>query len=339
METQNISNIINSVDTLDIDTLHHILTRSEVELSILSLRTPLDKLLKSVLSSDESIVEIYKTCMNTDIKSIINKPETRFDALADQTDAAVDIMYYTMNAASKCNLEMISGKFPIINIQYNDVKEFTIGSSLKSLPEEPVEPTRDAVLFLIKMIISELSELLQTVCEDMNDCRETISRLFGFEIKGIDFGYIDNKRSQFCEWTYNILFTNICECIYSLYGLYGNNLLEICFNEVHNANMRKKDPTTNKFIIRESDGKVIKPKGWVGPDIKRAIRENAQVNMSLCHMKNVTSSFLKNVLVSLSSQINNERGEEDLSEAANIFLLNSNESNILNGFEKMVIDE
>ena len=39
------------------------------------------------------------------------------------------------------------------------------------------------------------------------------------------------------------------------------------FEEVHAANMAKKDPTTGKFIIRESDGKIIKPDGWKEPNI------------------------------------------------------------------------
>ena len=53
----------------------------------------------------------------------------------------------------------------------------------------------------------------------------------------------------------------------------GVNLSKI-FNLVHAANMDKKDPKTGKFIKR-SDGKILKRKGWlppnVGDEIKRQI--------------------------------------------------------------------
>jgi hypothetical protein len=42
------------------------------------------------------------------------------------------------------------------------------------------------------------------------------------------------------------------------------------FDIVHGANMAKRDPATGQFIKRE-DGKIIKPEGWQGPDIKQEI--------------------------------------------------------------------
>lgn len=340
MQYQDISTIMTGIENFNVENLHHVLTRAQVELVILSLRTPLDRLTKSVLDKSEPITEVYKTCMNTDIKSTISKPESRLDALADQTDAAVDIMYYTMNAASKCNLEMTSSLFPAINSQYNDVKEFTVGSAWKPLPEEPIEMTRESVFFLVKMIISELSELLQTVCSDMDDCRETISRLFGFEIKGFDSGYIDGTRNEiFSEWSYSVLLTNICEVLYTMYGNFGNNLLHVVFDEVHAANMRKRDSKTGKFIIRPEDGKVIKPEGWIGPDIKSAIRQNGSLITSLSSLKDTASSLVTDILISLADQIKSEQVEEEMSEAASIFLSTGNETCVTNNFEDMVVDE
>jgi predicted HAD superfamily Cof-like phosphohydrolase len=51
--------------------------------------------------------------------------------------------------------------------------------------------------------------------------------------------------------------------------------LDNVFNEVHNANMNKRDPSTGKFIIR-SDGKVIKPENWKPPNIKRVLFNSYQ---------------------------------------------------------------
>jgi predicted HAD superfamily Cof-like phosphohydrolase len=49
----------------------------------------------------------------------------------------------------------------------------------------------------------------------------------------------------------------------------GVNLSSV-FRLVHGANMAKRDPTTGKFIKRE-DGKIIKPQGWVAPDVEEEL--------------------------------------------------------------------
>jgi predicted HAD superfamily Cof-like phosphohydrolase len=59
----------------------------------------------------------------------------------------------------------------------------------------------------------------------------------------------------------------ICDQLYFIYGtaLALGIPLEACFNAVHDANMAKLGPD-GKPIYRESDGKVQKPEGWVGPE-------------------------------------------------------------------------
>ena len=49
----------------------------------------------------------------------------------------------------------------------------------------------------------------------------------------------------------------------------GVNLSSI-FKLVHDANMAKKDPESGRFLRRE-DGKIIKPAGWVEPNITEEI--------------------------------------------------------------------
>lgn len=46
--------------------------------------------------------------------------------------------------------------------------------------------------------------------------------------------------------------------------------LDKVWDEVQTANMRKVDPSTGKVRYRE-DGKVLKPKDWKEPDIKKAV--------------------------------------------------------------------
>lgn len=47
--------------------------------------------------------------------------------------------------------------------------------------------------------------------------------------------------------------------------------LERVWAEVQRANMAKVDPETGT-VRRREDGKVLKPKGWTPPDIKRALQ-------------------------------------------------------------------
>ena len=46
--------------------------------------------------------------------------------------------------------------------------------------------------------------------------------------------------------------------------------IDATFNEVHRANMDKKDQLTGKFLRRE-DGKIIKPTGWKQPCIDKVL--------------------------------------------------------------------
>lgn len=43
------------------------------------------------------------------------------------------------------------------------------------------------------------------------------------------------------------------------------------FNLVHGANMAKRDPESGKFLKR-ADGKIIKPKGWTAPDVRKELQ-------------------------------------------------------------------
>lgn len=61
----------------------------------------------------------------------------------------------------------------------------------------------------------------------------------------------------------------ISDCLSILY-LCGVDAMDV-FLEVHLANMRKLDE--NGLPIRDKGGKVIKPEGWVAPDIQRVLDE------------------------------------------------------------------
>lgn len=54
---------------------------------------------------------------------------------------------------------------------------------------------------------------------------------------------------------------------------HGMNLSSV-FGIVHAANMAKRDPVTGEFLKRE-DGKIIKPKGWMPPNIEAELQRQA----------------------------------------------------------------
>jgi len=127
------------------------------------------------------------------------------------------------------------------------------------------------------MIIDEVMEL----CSTVSDSEETINY-----IKSI----VDNsKKLPLIKYDYNDImdddYINKCsdqaDAMVDIYyyclnaaSKQGFNLNPI-FWEVHYSNMSKKDPLTGLFNKR-SDGKILKPIGWMPPDIKKEIKFQLQ---------------------------------------------------------------
>jgi len=62
----------------------------------------------------------------------------------------------------------------------------------------------------------------------------------------------------------------ICDSIYTLIGAavcFGVSDLGVYYDEVHRSNMEKVDGGSRE------DGKILKPQGWVGPDIAGLLRD------------------------------------------------------------------
>lgn len=137
-------------------------------------------------------------------------------------------------------------------------------------PDRPLEMSKDSVMFIIRMIMSELDELACTVSftaeerdELMTTALNTRDRCKAFrptyqsddELIGAQFDALVDA------WYYSL----------NIAAKHGVNMSKI-FDVVHKANMDKRDPETGKFLRRE-DGKIIKPKGWQSPDITGQIRQ------------------------------------------------------------------
>lgn len=152
------------------------------------------------------------------------------------------------------------------------VKEFTEESKGIKVPEKPIPMSKESVRFLAKMMMSEVVEMLETYHN-----KET-AKCIAHVLINEDF---DEKKDrtpdtlpksdvQIIEEQMDAM----VDCYY--YALdsaakHGMNL-EPVFTEVHNANMKKRDPKTGKFIRRE-DGKVVKPEGWTPANINQVVQQ------------------------------------------------------------------
>lgn len=153
------------------------------------------------------------------------------------------------------------------------VRDFTEGASGKRCPDKPVRMDTSAVVFIIRMVISELDELACTVTSNDEEKDKLLSD--AMTTRDLCHKYKDSYTSE--ADLIGAQFDALVDAWY--YSLntsakHGVNMSKI-FDLVHGANMAKRDPATGKFIRRESDGKVVKPAGWTSPDITREIERQA----------------------------------------------------------------
>jgi len=131
------------------------------------------------------------------------------------------------------------------------------------IPAVPRAMTRDQVVFLTKMVLSEMQELLDTVTSSSDESLELMKSCIGVDPSKHHEGKItpvevvaEQSDALVDAWYYML----------NMAGKNGHNLSRV-FDVVHSANMAKVDPVSGKCLIRESDGKILKPPGWTPPDI------------------------------------------------------------------------
>tara|TARA_R100001163_G_C5068192_1_gene208143 strand:+ start:4059 stop:4544 length:486 start_codon:yes stop_codon:yes gene_type:complete len=154
---------------------------------------------------------------------------------------------------------------------YEKVREFTEGAGFKC-PEKPQLMSRSEVEFLVKMVLSEMQELVDTVTESSEE-----SVKFMHNCIGIDQSKHESAGKSEVELIADQADAAVDSWVYLLNGFCKKGVdLSKVFDVVHAANMAKRDPTTGKFIRRESDGKILKPPGWKAPDIGAEIKRQME---------------------------------------------------------------
>lgn len=152
-----------------------------------------------------------------------------------------------------------------------DVLEFTRGTGAVC-PDTPKSMSSESVKFIIRMVMSELDELACTVTDGPQNRDKLMTEAFETRDPCNNFLYetdTDLIAAQFDalvdSWYYSL----------NASARHGVNMSKI-FDIVHKANMAKRDPKTGEFLRRESDGKIIKPKGWTAPNIEDEIKRQKE---------------------------------------------------------------
>ena len=147
--------------------------------------------------------------------------------------------------------------------EYELVREFTEEAYEIKCSDVPQKMTKETVTFLIKMMLSEINELAETVTDSPTEALELVTSCLGVDLH--------NEKPKM-ETDKEVIAAQADSLVDSWY--YSLNVaarhgidLSLVFQEVHNANMNKRDLETGKFIKRESDGKIMKPKDWQSPDV------------------------------------------------------------------------
>jgi predicted HAD superfamily Cof-like phosphohydrolase len=140
------------------------------------------------------------------------------------------------------------------------VKQFT-----QNVLNSPVLMSKDRVAWIIKMVISEMTELAQTVCDSPADALELVKSCVG----------TDFNKNYIKPTVERVIIAEQADAMVDAYyymlnaaASHGVNLSRM-FYIVHQANMNKRFPD-GEFHRRE-DGKIIKPPDWQEPQITSEI--------------------------------------------------------------------
>lgn len=222
------------------------------------------QLLRTVMPAAKAIVTLYEA-VNTDVRPRATDQSDKAQLIADQADAAVDLWYYCLNAFAKIGVNLDEALGELACDHGKQVQEFTSLSLGVTPVYRPDGLNRDEVVFVVRMMCSELVELAQTVMSE-SDAAIRLVRAAVAEI------YIEDGSPMLedCLEEQSAIVTNMWRECLRPYTLCGINLDRI-FNVVHEANMAKRFP--DGTFHKRADGKIIKPDGWREPDIKGAIMQ------------------------------------------------------------------
>lgn len=153
-----------------------------------------------------------------------------------------------------------------------DVLEFTEGSTGIKCPSEPSPMNLEEIRFIVRMVQSELAELVRTRIPDADRALAFMHECVGADLKP-NYTPLSPEdpdyKTKMCAEQYDA-FVDAWYYMLNAACKKGCNL-SLLFEHVHRANMNKRQPDGS--WLRRADGKVEKPKGWKEADMVAAIKE------------------------------------------------------------------
>lgn len=156
----------------------------------------------------------------------------------------------------------------IIMSRSERIKQFTEESLGITLPTTPRALTREEVMFVVRMNVEELQELLMTVKSQDEDVKNML----------LNIVRLSSKPTFSCDNMSDIeIIANQVDAFVDIDYYNGNAAakagmnMDDVFDVVHHANMNKRfDDGT---FHRNELGKVIKPPCWKEPDVNKVVED------------------------------------------------------------------
>ena len=111
------------------------MTESEVEFLI---RMKISEMMEFAATVSDDPVQFVKGCFNTDLPKKLVKDKTDIEIMAEQMDSVIDDYYYTLNAFSKCGMNISKGFNKVHNANMN--KKFSDGIFHKREDGKVIKP-------------------------------------------------------------------------------------------------------------------------------------------------------------------------------------------------------
>jgi len=146
---------------------------------------------------------------------------------------------------------------------WQKVCQFTAETNDMDIHSRPIPLSKNQVIFIIRMVMSELHELACTVTKDEKESVELMEQCLLNIDKCKKYDYLDEVDLVASQAD------SMVDAYYYMLNIAAKHGMDLSglFDVVHQANMDKRDKVTGKFIKRPSDGKVIKPADWKEPDV------------------------------------------------------------------------
>lgn len=163
-----------------------------------------------------------------------------------------------------CNSRTKRPREPETPGMFSKIAEFTRAASQEPLPKHPRVMTSKDVETLGRFVIEELVELFDTVNERVDTNIAVLKLLAEAMLREKNDVQSQTKVEKIADQQDALIdMTYFCGDA----GAKSGFQLDPSFAIVHSSNMAKIDAETGKVIRRESDGKVLKPDGWMPPNL------------------------------------------------------------------------